>query len=403
MKNIAFFLFYFPTLFWGQNIGGVQLFNPTTNDETAIIALGESLVLRFDDLDNQSNQYRYTIKHYDRNWQDDGLFYTEYATGSFNSIIENFEYSFNTLQKYTHYEVKIPNEKTQLKISGNYELIVYQHTPNQPIISKKFSVYENQIPLTLQQSRIPEEGKLRKNQRIEISGITTNSNILSNVNTLELVVLQNNNLQSVIRKFKPTSTLGNQILFQQMDIAFPGNNQFYYFDNKNMNTAFDMVAGGEIINGENHTYLHPTMVYPTQYQYQPDVHGAFYFRRNDLGIERNADKEGDYSWVYFFLDSEPFHKKIYVLGIFNDYQPKSEYQMLYDHEKKQYIAKIYLKQGFYNYTFATENEDKSLNFGEINGNFWQTNNLYQALLYYRPFGRNYDGIIGYGELRRAVR
>lgn len=401
MKNIISVLpLLFYTLVLGQNIHAVQLFNPKTNDQTPIISLGENLVLRFDDLDNNSTQYRYTIKHYDRNWNDDGLFYTEYAQGPLNAPIENFSYSFNTLQKYTHYELTFPNEKIQLKISGNYEIIIYKDSPQKPIISKKFSVYENLLSLNLRQTRILGNNQPQKNQRVEIIGTAENTTLLSHVNTFGLTIFQNNNLQTAIQDLQPSSTLGNQVLFQQMQISFPGNNQFYYFDNKNMNMTFDMVAGGEIINQENHTYLHPTMAYPANYQYQPDVNGAFYFRRNDLGIERNANKEGDYSWIYFFLDSEPFHKNIYVLGAFNEYQAKKEYQMIYDYQRKQYVAKIYLKQGFYNYTFATQEEDSSLNLGEINGNFWQTTNLYQALLYYRPFGRNYDGIAGYGELRK---
>jgi hypothetical protein len=60
-----------------------------------------------------------------------------------------------------------------------------------------------------------------------------------------------------------------------------------------------MVAAVENTDEGNHTYLHSVWAYPLNYQYQPDVNGAFYFRRNDLGIERNADTEADYSWVYF--------------------------------------------------------------------------------------------------------
>ena len=122
-----------------------------------------------------------------------------------------------------------------------------------------------------------------------------------------------------------------------------------------------------------------------------------------MGIERNADREADYSWVYFALDSQKSDKEFYVLGLFNDYKADKTSQMQYDEKAQKYIAKIYLKQGFYNYIIATKGSDGKLNYGEVNGNFWQTENLYQAFLYYTPFGRNFDGLIGYGEFRTPVR
>ena len=388
---------------FGQNIRGIQLFNPQTNDETPVIGFNEQLILKFDDLSNGSNIYRYTLKHYDRNWQEDGLFFTEYANGSLNALIDQFQYSFNTNQAYTHYTLAFPNDKIRPKISGNFEIVVYLDSESNPLFTKRFSVVEDGANVSLAISRISDARRPEINQRVEVQVVGTNTSLLQNINSVSLNILQNNNPNVAIQNQKPSSVLGNRILFQQMNLVFPGNNEFYYFDNKNMNHAFDMVSGAEIVDGVNHTYLHPVWAFPLNYQYQPDVNGAYYFRRSDLGIERDADREADYSWVYFSLDSEKTDKKTYVLGGFNDFVPSKENQMFYDENAKKYIAKIYLKQGFYNYLLATENQDGSLNFGEINGSFWQTENLYQAFLYYQPFGRNYDGLIGYGEFRTPVR
>lgn len=388
---------------FGQNIRGIQLFNPQTNDETPVIGFNEQLILKFDDLSNGSNIYRYTLKHYDRNWQEDGLFFTEYASGSLNALIDQFQYSFNTNQAYTHYTLAFPNDKIRPKISGNFEIVVYLDSESNPLFTKRFSVVEDGANVGLAISRISDARRPEINQRVEVQVVGTNTSLLQNINSVSLNILQNNNPNVAIQNQKPSSVLGNRILFQQMNLVFPGNNEFYYFDNKNMNHAFDMVSGAEIVDGVNHTYLHPVWAFPLNYQYQPDVNGAYYFRRSDLGIERDADREADYSWVYFSLDSEKTDRKIYVLGGFNDFIPSKENQMFYDENAKKYIAKIYLKQGFYNYLLATENQDGSLNFGEINGSFWQTENLYQAFLYYQPFGRNYDGLIGYGEFRTPVR
>ncbi|MXS72417.1 DUF5103 domain-containing protein [Flavobacteriaceae bacterium W22] len=403
MKTLQLFLLSLSGFLFGQNIQSIQLFNPQTNDETPVISMGQQLILRFDDLTNSSEVYRYTIKHYDRNWQDDNLFFSEIANGQMNAMLDEFQYSFNTLQPYTHYVLRFPNEKIQPKISGNFELIVYKRSADQPIIKRRFSIVEDQVNLALNISRFADAKNPGLNQRVEVQAVAKAGDLTSNVNSMTLTLMQNNNPHMVISGQKPSATMGNKLLFQQLNLIFPGNNEFYYFDNKNMRMAVDMVRATELLDGVNQTYLHPVWAYPLNYQYQPDVNGAWYYRRNDLGLERNAEREADYSWVHFSLDSEPMNKELYILGGFNDFQPRKEFQMQYDEASQKYIAKIYLKQGFYNYILATKEANGSLNFGEINGNFWQTENLYQAFLYYRPFGRNYDGLIGYGEFRTPVR
>ena len=403
MKVFRLIFLFLSAISFAQEIKSIQIFNPKTNDETAVIAQGEQLILRFDDLSNSSQLYRYTYKHYNRNWEEDGLFFTEYATGSMNALIDQFQYSFNTYQKYTHYELTFPNEKIQPKISGNYEIIVYKDSQDKPLFKKRFSIYEDGANLGINVTRFIDAKNPNAKQRLEIQATGNGSGITNNLSSLSLSVIQNNNWGISLNNIRPSSTLGNQLLFQQLGLAFPGNNEFYYFDNKVMNQAMDMVANTENIDGKNYTYLHPVWAYPGDYQYQPDVNGAFYFRRNDLGIERNADREGDYSWVYFALDSQKSDKEFFVLGMFNNYKADAKSQMFYDEKVQKYIAKIYLKQGFYSYILATKGSDGKLNYGEINGNFWQTENLYQTFLYYAPFGRNYDGLIGYGEFRTPVR
>ena len=402
MKLFRLYLLFTVALLNAQDIRSIQLFNPQTNDETPVIGVNEQLILRFDDLSNSSQRYRYTIKHYDRNWQDDNLFFNEYATGNLNGVIENMKYSFNTVQAYTHYELPFPNQQMEPKISGNFELIVYKDSQDRPLFKKRFCIVEDGAALSLNVSRYAESKNPALNQRIEVRAVGNGSQLSANPNSVSLNIIQNNNWDMGIYNQRPSSNVGNQLLFQQMSLAFPGNNEFYYFDNKNTNNAFDMVAAVDHSDGTNKTYLYPVWAYPLNYQYQPDVNGAYYFRRNDLGIERDASTEADYSWVYFALDSEKSDKELYVLGQFNDYTLSQESQMLYDEDAKQYVAKIYLKQGFYNYILATKDKSGSVDYGEINGNFWQTQNLYQSFLYYRDFNKNYDGLLGYGEYRRMV-
>ena len=283
-------------------------------------------------MDNGSQIYRYTIKHLDRNWKDDGLFFTEFATGKLSGLIDNFKYSFNTHQAYTHYSLTFPNKDIQPKISGNFELIVYKDSPKKPIFTKRFSVAENGAGIGLNVSRYTAAKTPNLNQRVEVKATLTDPETSRNINSISLNIIQNNNFNDGIFNLKPSSVLfGNQLIFQQLSLVFQGNNEFFYFDNKILNVPMDMVSGYENVDGVNYTYLFPVWTSPLSYQYQPDVNGAFYFRSNNMGQERNADYEGDYSWVVFSLDSHPLEgKNIYVLGQFNDYQANEESQMHYD-------------------------------------------------------------------------
>ena len=56
-----------------------------------------------------------------------------------------------------------------------------------------------------------------------------------------------------------------------------------------------------------------------------------------------------------------------------------------------------LKQGFYSYKFVVVDEQGNLDEGAISGNFYQTENDYKVLVYYRDLGARYDKIIGLGE------
>ncbi|MPT31884.1 MAG: DUF5103 domain-containing protein, partial [Chryseobacterium sp.] len=181
MKVIKLFFLFLAAISFGQEIKSIQVFNPKTNDETAVIGQGEQLILRFDDLSNTSQLYRYTYKHYNKNWEDDGLFFTEFANGSMNALIENFQFSFNTYQKYTHYQLTFPNEKIQPKISGNYEIIVYKDSQDKPLFKRRFSIYEDGANLGINVTRFIDARNPNAKQRIEIQATGSGAGITNNL------------------------------------------------------------------------------------------------------------------------------------------------------------------------------------------------------------------------------
>ena len=58
------------------------------------------------------------------------------------------------------------------------------------------------------------------NQRIEVSAISNQASLFSNLNSISLNVIQNNNFGLWIYNQKPNAAMGNKLLFQQMNLVF---------------------------------------------------------------------------------------------------------------------------------------------------------------------------------------
>ncbi|MBK8879346.1 MAG: hypothetical protein IPN74_12580 [Haliscomenobacter sp.] len=71
--------------------------------------------------------------------------------------------------------------------------------------------------------------------------------------------------------------------------------------------------------------------------------------------------------------------------------------MAYNNAINAYVLKTPLKQGFYDYAYAMtprNTEKKAVNLSPLEGDWFETENDYTILIYYRPFGGRYDQVIG---------
>src|SRR5690606_21149961 len=113
-----------------------------------------------------------------------------------------------------------------------------------------------------------------------------------------------------------------------------------------------------------------------------------------------ADSEADYIDVYFALANytPEENEEICVYGAFNNYQCTPESVLTFVPSSQLLETSIRLKQGYYNYSYAVRDKNTGeIDYNKITGSFWQTENEYSALMYYRPWGKRYDLLIGYGE------
>lgn len=74
---------------------------------------------------------------------------------------------------------------------------------------------------------------------------------------------------------------------------------------------------------------------------------------------------------------------------------KSRYAMEYDSATQTYSVRIMQKLGYYNYMFTAENGQAA----KTEGSYYQTENSYQAYIYYKGTGARTWRLVGFRGLR----
>jgi hypothetical protein len=363
-----------------------------------IVKLGEGFQLQFDDLFGNEANYYYEIIHCNYNWNPTEIPKNEYLEGFDNQRIQDYTNSFNTLQIYSHYKLAIPNQFTQqLKISGNYMLKILDEN-REVVFSRKFILYEDLVTVPIQVKRARTVSNIESKQNLDFtirSNTITFQNPLRNVKVL---LLQNGQLNSPIKNIIPQYTIGNDLIYKyDSETQFWAGNEFLFFENKEIRAASNNVAridSNTAIYG-SHLYTSAARTnYP--YVFTQDVNGDFVVKNINAA---NSEIEADYAWVYFSLSAPTFrlNKNIYVTGMFNNYNNTPAYKMDYNPQKGIYEKAILIKQGFTNFQYVVA-DDKGVIDSEnaIDGNFYQTENDYTILVYYRESIDRYDRIVGRG-------
>ncbi|WP_414000157.1 DUF5103 domain-containing protein [Flavobacterium sp. W1B] len=370
------------------------------NNQNAIpiFPLGSGFQLQFDDLFGNEADYFYEIVHCDYNWISSSIPKNEYLEGFDNQRIQDYSNSFNTLQIYSHYKLAIPNQYTQqLLISGNYILKVL-NSDKEVVFSRKFILYEDLVTVPIQVKRARTISNLESKQNLEFtikSKLITFQNPLKNV---KVVLLQNGKFNSAIKNIKPQYTIGNDLIYKyDSETQFWAGNEFLYFENKDIRAATNNVAHIDANTDIYNSYLYTNNA-RTNFPYSiiQDINGNFVVRNLN---STNDEIEADYAWVYFSLSAPTYrlNKGIYVTGMFNNYSLTPEYKMDYNSKKGIYEKAVLIKQGFTNFEYTIADDNKKIDReNAIDGNFYQTENDYSVLVYYRENTDRYDKVVGKG-------
>ena len=98
-------------------------------------------------------------------------------------------------------------------------------------------------------------------------------------------------------------------------------------------------------------------------------------------------------WVNYELQA-PYQGNIYLDGHWTTDADREHYRMTYDARQRAYHATIMQKQGYYSYRYVTD--DGATPASE--GSYYQTENRYQVLIYYKGTGERTWRLVGYRAL-----
>jgi hypothetical protein len=394
-QKLVLCLLFISTSFFSQNIKSIQLRPLQENNFSAIVPLGTPLEISFDDLDADSKDYQYKIEHMTHDWKSSRLSSSQFIDGFDQNTIINVSNSFNTLQNYTHYSVRIPNINTVITKSGNYLLSILD-TDDDVIFTRRFVLYEPSTTVGVTVERSRNSKTLNTQQTIEFIINHPKIKINNPAQEVHVVILKNNNWEEKITNLQPTFFRPNQLSYTYTNKTnFWGGNEYLNFDNKLIrNNSLNVV---KIIKKDIfHHYLYPFEFNPfRKYSYNPDINGQFVIRTLEA---KDSKTEADYAMIHFTLSVEEAfsEREVYVYGAFNDFKITDENKMYFDPEERAYKANILLKQGFYNYTFATKETNGNINTNHVNGSFYETENEYTVIVYYKPFGSFFERVVGIG-------
>ena len=353
----------------------------------------------FDDLTHDYHRYAYRLQHCEADWSpSEGIFDTDYCDGfADGDIIDSYAKSVNTNTIYTHYSLSIPNDRCRLKMSGNYRLAIYDDNDKDTILYAHFMVVDPAVKIAAEVSSNTDIDANATHQQVsgsvDFSGLRT-SNPAKEITT---IVMQNGVWSTARYNPKPQTVLTNKMIFSNnRELIFDGSNEYRKFEILDVERP-SMGVESMYWDGANYCADLWADEPRRNYIYDEDANGHFYIRNSD-NVEN--DIASDYVNVRFTLSVPRQTTPVYINGVWTDIVSKHGIKMEYNNATNRYEAHAMLKQGYYSYRYVTTSLDGSTVLPQPSeGNFHQTENEYQILVYYRPFGQRADQLVGYKNIK----
>lgn len=406
MKRVACF-FLLLSLFIAsgaraQQIQSIKLFRSGDQTSFPILPLGGSdqLELHFDDLDGDVKNYYYAFQLCNADWTPAMWNTFDYIKGFQNVRITTYRNSSLSNTRYTHYQAQLPDRNSVPTKSGNYVLKVFLNgDTSRTVFRRRFVVADNKANVGAQVQQ-PFNAKLfRTGQKLLIAVNTDARTKVMSPTDLKIVVLQNNNWTTSFSIDRPTVYRNNYYEYSdEAYTALPSIREFRWSDLRSFRLQSERVQDIQVQGNKTFVTVNPDKTRAEQnYVYYRDLNGAYTLEPLE---NLNPFWQTDYATVrfsYFPPENKPVTgQDLYLFGEFTNWAADTSARMQFNADRGAYEKNLVLKQGYYSYAYATMPAGKRAlpDFTNTEGNFWNAENSYTVLVYFRPFGARADELIG---------
>lgn len=393
---------------WRADVKTVTLYKNGVELEAPVLSLGSTdrMLLRFDVLGTEPDNYRYRIRHCDSQWRVDDMEPYEYINGFDEGPIENYNPSFTTLTDYINYYQYLPAQNSQLLFSGNYLLTVFpQDNPDSILFTRRFCVVEGSLKVEASVGVPYDNASVLQRREVDVTvgenpeyrGMLFPPSL--NPAYFHVQVCQNGRQDT--RRELPFSGYDRGMLGyrHRQENLFDGGNNFRYFDISNIRTAMYNVVSIEEYGGEWFAMLRPLESRADKSFYtEQTLNGGM---KVNVWDRTQKQTEADYVYVNFLLPMRtPFlDGNIHVVGDLTQWHLDDHSRMEYSPERKAYTLRLLLKQGYYAYQllFVPVGSHEGLT-SVLEGDHYETPNNYYVYVYYRSPSDRYDRLVAYKRL-----
>ncbi len=386
-----------------DNIASIQVMAGTDWRGMPVTTLGgEPINISFDELSHEYHRYTYRIEHCDADWTpSEGLFTSDYISGMYaDNTIDDYAESEQTYQLYTHYSLQIPNDKCRLTMSGNYRLTVIDDNENEEVLVACFMINEDASKIQISPTTNTDLGNNSQYQQLSMQVTYGQVNVTSPDAQLHTIVMQNQCWETAVHNPRVQYKMHDGMRWEHCrDLIFLAGAEYHKFetlDPTHISMGLSDV-GWDKEHSQWHAYVFPDMPI-LNYSYDVDANGSFLIRNSDY---KDSDFTCDYIMTHFELHAPLQSGNVYLSGAWTNGQLSPEYEMEWNAEKSVYEKAVLLKQGYYSYKYVVADYNGHLKSLSSEGNFFETENTYQALLYYRSPADRADRLIGYTSVSTA--